>query len=364
MRYPLKSILSLSLIFIMLACNQSSVKTPKEQPLENRQLMLDQVASKVILPTLEALHLHTQSLAAKATSYCQNPTPLAFEALGQAWFKATESWSKVDMFAFGPLMEERLDGYLGYWPVRADRVEAYLAKGDFSKETLRTQGVLVRGLYVAEYLIFAGDTLQTATDERDHRCQLLESVTLVAAEDASRALTLWKDSYYLNLVQAGQANSTFRRQHEALSLMLNELFHSLLNLESKRIAMPMGKRHEGTPQPESQESPFAEQSLPLMLASLQATRELLFAGPTQQTYSLASELESLDQGLYQDVLNQLNHTEELLKKIPSPYTNALLQKAPEVEEAFLAIKELHRLLIVDVANRFNVTPTFSDNDGD
>ena len=64
------------------------------------------------------------------------------------------------------------------------------------------------------------------------------------------------------------------------------------------------------------------------------------------------------------MLEALDAAQRAVDEIPRPFRTALLERSPEVQRAYDAVKTLQRLLATEVVAVLGATLKFNDNDGD
>jgi predicted lipoprotein len=129
--------------------------------------------TEVIRPSYAALAAATGSLDDKVAALCKQPSAAALQAAKDAFAGAVDAWSKVEIFRFGPIVQDRRYERLFYWPdpkgIGLRQVQDALAKRDEDLTLpyeLSAKSVALQGLPALEYLLY-GDGAEALT-ETDH----------------------------------------------------------------------------------------------------------------------------------------------------------------------------------------------------
>ena len=153
--------------------------------------------TEVIRPGYAALTAATGILKDKAAALCAEPSAAALKETKDAFAATVESWSKVEIFRFGPVNKDHRYERLFYWPdpkgIGLRQVKAALAKKDETvtlADTLVGKSVALQGLPALEYLLYGdgAETLTSGDPEVGFRCSFASSVATALGErlDAER----------------------------------------------------------------------------------------------------------------------------------------------------------------------------------
>lgn len=360
-----------SVIGLMVACRYSSSSESSPVPVE-RQQTLRLFADQVIVPAIDQFSIQARQFSEQAETFCEAPDASQLTRLREQWRELSQRWATVEIMNLGPLKDQRFVSRINFWPIRSERITAFLAAGALDPESVEAGGALVRGLPVLEYLLFAPteEPPSPASFSGDHAdaCTYLRSVAIVLAKDGQSLQAAWSpsgDNFRQNLLDAGKADSKYDKQKEAFDELVNAIYQATLLVESAKLARPLGKRTQGVAKPEEVESPFARNSLARVKANIAAIGFAL-RGTEQEPveHSVAALLLAKDATVWEDIAQILQDIESTIDAVPGDLYTAVELHPDRVELVFDKIKQLSYLLGADVAGVLGVTPTFGDNDGD
>jgi predicted lipoprotein len=152
----------------------------------------------------------------------------------------------------------------------------------------------------------------------------------------------------------------------AIDAVMNQAVFLAELVTSTRLGKPLGNDSGGTPQPDLQESPWADSSVADMQNTLTGIQNAYFgtlngkAGPK----GLSLIVTQRSPGTDTHVKDALKQAMKAVDAIPLPYANALSEHRDEVETAYEAVRDLKRVLATEVVTLLGAVLKFNDNDGD
>ena len=338
----------------------------------DRKELLTLYVDAVIVPQYKSLTDAMNTLKTKTTELCTNPNDSNLASVKNAWQDGKIAWIRTEGHNFGPIADQRLDGVIHRWPLRVNDIDNFFNAGDLSLTALEKQGALTRGLPPFEYMLYGADgnlSIEAFTAGGD-RCIYLQSLTSDLVTNTTKVVSAWEaegDNYRDAFINAGTNTTSFSRQQQALELVINELIHTIRFMEDSKLASPMGKRNKGIAQPGDVESPYSKLSGTFLAANFSALRTLFLGGDSKQKNSIADEIATSNQALYEEILAAITAAETALTAAladDQTIKDIVSSDSAKLDPVFAAVKNLLRLFAADVAGHFAVTPTFSDNDGD
>lgn len=299
--------------------------------------------------------------------YAEESTPYRRESARDAWRSAMASWSKVELFQFGPLPSAvpsaGKDIYQGQnhrdriysWPAASRcRVEEQVISGKYAESGFDRVLISARGLLALEYLLFYdGDDSACATssstyaewnalsaDARAQKklayAQAVASNVLETARNLNDAWSADDGNFRAVFVSA----SGYPDESEAMNVLGWSLAYVDKELKDWKIGVPAG--HTATSPVSGPESPYAHAATDNWKANLRGFRAL-FQGCGANGAGLG----------FDDWLSTAGHA-TLADDIVSAWQNAqtkvdalgpLEQTAPtDLEAAYQAVRELAALL--------------------
>jgi predicted lipoprotein len=369
-------VLCFALVAPLLSCDGGDTMPPPVDDFD-RRAMLESLVDVVVIPTYRDFVTASEELESTAQSFCASPDATSLDAAQDAWWAARGAWKRADGWAFGPYADAplRLGPKIDFWPVRETNVSAVLVGVEpIDQAFLDGQGVAVKGLPVVEYLLFdpaGGDAAVLAAfgaPEGARRCEYVVALSADLVVRGQEMVTAWDPSagdYRSEVVDAGEGSVDFLTLHDAVSEMMNRLVFCIENIREMKLAEPQGKRSGGEPRPDSVESRYSDRSFDDILDNL-ASIEALYTGDYDGVDGVGYQdfLLARRPDLDAEVLARLDDAKRLIAAVGSPLRVAVVDDPVPVEEAFQAVKALHLLFGIEVAQALAVTITFNDTDAD
>ena len=203
----------------------------------DRKILLEDVGTNLIIPNLEKLQGSVQALSATASAFSQDPNEANLQALRQNWVQAATDFQHCSAFGFGPgsLPLGSFSSVLGAFPVDEAQVEQNIGDPNFSLASTFDRDV--RGLFVAEYLIYGNG--QTNTEIIAGFSQERKDYLLLIVEELESTLNTmvseWNDSYLQEFI-ANDGTSA----GSSVSLLYNAFVSDYENLKNFKIELPAG----------------------------------------------------------------------------------------------------------------------------
>ncbi|HEY0469339.1 MAG TPA: imelysin family protein [Polyangiaceae bacterium] len=332
--------------------------------------LLATLSEQVILPEHQAFAARADALGSSVQALVDNPTPDTLAAAQSAWRAARKAYRVLDALHFGPgytlHVTERIDAA----PVEPADIEALASGGsDITDATIAKAGGHQKGFLGLEYLLFAdaaadpGNPAPALADDdvADRRRALALAMAHEIAKSAHQLDDAWEPgagSYVQQLETAGSGSSQYSSQRAAVDDMVGGVAYALELLVGVRLAMPLGRKSGGTPDPSLDPTLRSDSAVADMQATL-AGIEALYDG---EGFSAVIRGKSVK--LDQTVLGNLNDIEAALAAIPAPFGDAVVSETPLVRAAFDISSGFKKTWNTDVSSALGATLKPSDNDGD
>lgn len=335
---------------------------------EPRRELLESWGNYVILPGYRDVETAARALDERAKAFCAAPSADALASVQDAWWKARAPWKRSEVFAFGPYRELpwRLGPRIDSWPARAESIDEVLAASD----PIRGDGLgtFQKGLPAIEYLIYEPSAgVLGAYQATPRRCEYLTAITSDLVEGARAMVHAWDpagEDYLGELTRAGSGSQAFSSLQLALGEVVNRMAFTLENIRAEKLNRPLGRKADGTPQPDTAESRFSGRSLEDIRDNLRGI-ELVYFGtgePGSQGLNVLLRDRSID--FDADFRAKMDASRAALDAITKPLTLAVVDEPGAVSTANERLRDLQRLVQVDILNTLSLTPSFNDNDGD
>ena len=334
----------------------------------DRTAMLTEIAEAHVLPTLAQLETAMEGLETAATDFVQQPNMTHLETTQNAWRRAMEYWSEVEMLYFGPGRENYLYIQLDNTPTDPFYIERVIQDTTLiDSAAIQTRSSYTKGLGAIEYLLFEGNTgaanllpqYQTAPDRLRRQAYLLSTIqyTKGLVQTLHHGWRPEGDNYAQTLSQATDDGTT-----GGLSRYSNAIIHISQTMARKKIGKPLGKESP-TIDPSLVESPYAAHTYAIIAHNLagiaaifgQLEEQRLGAFLTHQTGSPTAT---------ERILDQLEITQQLLEQRTASLQQDLQTDPTAVEALYQAHKTLHELIRSELSMAFSITVLTNPDDGD
>lgn len=237
--------------------------------------LLTGLSTKVFLPSIEQFIQDTSALTADIGEYCDSveasssTSTLAIEQLTAAqnsWRSTMDTWQKIEVMQVGPLIENdyNLRNVIYSWPLvnycAVDQDIGHNEVGQFNGEdydiSRRTSNR--KGLTTIEYLLFndslshscskdslapAGWNERPAEERIQARCEFAIEVANDLTQNATLLHTNWTETssgFQAQLVNAGQASSSFATPHKAINAITDAMFYIDTITKDSKLGAPIG----------------------------------------------------------------------------------------------------------------------------
>ncbi|WP_428268346.1 imelysin family protein [Haliangium sp.] len=379
---PSRVVVALTAAVLAAAC-ASSESPPQQQDAAaspDPQAVLRDLGEIVIVPTLSEFHVSAQALTTATRALCEAPDADRLTAARDAWRAARSPWKRSEAFAFGPVVDLRIDSAVDFWPIRLSSVQAELALDTpVPEDYVATLGDTLKGMPVMEYILFdttdgGGDEAllarltQADSTEGSRTCDYLVALAVDVELRAKYLYEAWdagSGDFVGELARAGEDSTVYPERAMAISAVVNAFVQLVQQVEGDKLAAPLGLRDGGVPQPQAAETWRSDNSRQDILDNLAGVRSMYtttYGGSSGASFQGA--VAAIDPALNASILAQFDAAEAAVGAITVPLDQAVADTPNDVDTAFQASKELLRLMAVDMVNTLGVTLSFSDNDGD
>lgn len=360
---------------IIIAC--SSKDSPDPSTSSDRVAMLTNLGNNVIVPSFEAFSTSSQSLAKAASDYAadtKNETKLT--ALQTAWIATATSWKTASLFTQGPIENDFLSSGIYFTSTNYTGIEKAITQTATTIDNayIESLGATLKGIPAIEYMLFSttGNTAviggYTGVNGAA-RAAYLKALTANLQNQAANVVAKWKSDggNYVKTFIAADGNDI----NSSLGILSNKMIDLIYTIKDERIGAPLGKRNNGTPQPDLVDAKFSKASLTLMKAELQSL-ENAFTGKSLSGSDGSGIDDILDAAgaksgdvlLSKKIKDQFAVVKAKLDLITVPLSTAVTTQQAAVSSAYDEVKRLQVMMEVDMINNLGVLLTFSDNDGD
>lgn len=202
-----------------------------------------------IIPGYERIVQEAELQVLAMRALCTSPDQKRLEQ-AQAQFAAlVQSWSRVDILRFGPVLEQdRLERIL-FWPDRKGaglrQVQRALAEKDNSVltlESLQAKSVAMQGLGALEFVLFGTGAQELTMDQGAFRCGYGQTIGEAIVDVADQLVDAWlsPNGIAAHLTAPDQSYADYRLQSEVLSELMGIWIHGSELMRETRIAPVLG----------------------------------------------------------------------------------------------------------------------------
>lgn len=335
-----------------------------------RRIVAGELTAEIIVPTYDEVVERTSELATATHAFVASPDAGTLAALQAAWRAARVPWKQTDAFRFGPQAMQSLATAIDQVPVDPPKIDAELA-GTATLDTAYIGGLGAnkKGFHTIEYFTFgADDAAVLALLTSDALAPRRRDYLLACADHLAATAVQLRDAwvgYAAQLADPGADNASFPTIKASIDALVNESVFQAEVIADARIGKPMGTATGGTPQPALQESAPSDNSIADMTATLIGIRNIYFGTRTGEPgKGIGGLVIAANPATDRDVRAALATAFTAVEQIPRPYTQALVDRRPEVMAAYTALQDLQRVLATEVIATLGATLKFNDNDGD
>ena len=209
----------------------------------------------VIRPGYAELAKSADALSGRIAALCATPSAPALAAAKEAFATTVAAWSKIEIYRFGPIIQDQRYERIFYWPdpkgLGLRQVQTVLKAKDATvtdPDQLAAKSVALQGLPALEYLLYGdgADTLTQGGGDGAFRCGFAASVATNVDRVSRNVGEGWREGAayakaFLGPVPAGPL------YHSAKEVTL-ELFKSFTTgielVRDQKLAKPLGENPE------------------------------------------------------------------------------------------------------------------------
>lgn len=357
------------LALVALACSPVSLGDG------DKRVVVRQIASEVVVPTLQDLVEASEDLSGSCNELSSDPSAEALAATQQAWRDARGYWKRTSAYGFGPAMQLRTEAAIDQFPVDPTLIELEIA-GDagVSVAYIDELGANRKGFHAMEHLLFheqgnaAALTLLSDDPDAARRMLLLNALAQHLELQVTELYDGWtagRDNYVDVVSDPGEGNDEYPTVKKVVDTLVNECVFLSEVIADTRLGKPLGVANAGEPQPELEESALSDNSLQDITESLRSIRDVYLGtrnGKAGNGITLLVQQRS--PATNRAVQEALDDALDAVADVPQPFSEAIVEHRQAVQRAYDAVKVLKRVLGTEVVGALGAALKFNDNDGD
>jgi uncharacterized iron-regulated protein len=267
------------------------------------------------------------------------------------WKLARDPWESNENFAFGPVVNDGIDGNTDDWPFDRIAFDAILSSSQTLDQAYASQMTTsTKGFHAIEYLIFGADGTKTANGFSQRELQMLDLLTADLTGQANHLVLRWtpgtSDSFYDAFVSAGAGSLLYPTTQSALGDVLGSMVDITNELPNNKIQIPLLLQSSVY-----LESWFSDYSYYDYLNNIKGVYSVYLGqyGSTTAQKNLSSLVAGANPSVNEKVVTQFKLCLALLELIqPTSMNQAILTRQNQLKELITELQKLNRFLDEDV----------------
>ncbi|HEY3664916.1 MAG TPA: imelysin family protein, partial [Polyangiaceae bacterium] len=362
---PLSCVAVLCVCAGLLACGNTGA------PPQNYGISLQYLTEQVILPEHQDFATKSDALVVTVQALADNADADSLTAAQGAWRDARAAFRVLDSLQIGPGRTLHVADRIDVSPVDAAGIEAIVTgTAAVDDHAVAIAGGKKKGFLGLEYLLFSdptgpADTQAPALADDDAAARRRALALSIADEIKSSAHQLdlaWEPSggnYAQQIELAGAGGTVYATQRAAVDdLVGGGVAGALEVIVGVRLALPLGLKVGGTPDPTADPTSRSDSAVADMQATLAGVAALY------QGDGFSAVVKGKNAKLDAGVLKEISDFQAALSAIPAPFADALVNDTQKVEDAYEAGKALKATWNTDVSSALGATLKPADIDGD
>lgn len=325
--------------------------------------LLQQVSDNVAVPAHRLAADKADALVATLRTLEATPSAASLQAAQDAWREARAAYRHLDAYTFGPMPALAIDARVDVSPADPAGIEEAVNGTDTLDATFVGRlGGKKKGYLAVEYLLFKGPggDLLASFSVGGRRGVLTRALGEELSASMHQLLDAWdpsKDGWSKQLVTAGK-DSKYASQRAAVDDLVGGGAYALELVVGIRLAMPLGRKSSGNPEPERDPTLASDSAVADLVASMEGVATL-YRDPGFSTL-VRPKVAALDDKVSQE----LDACTAKIRAIPRPFGASVVQNNAVVQEAFEACKALKLTWNTDLTSALGATVKPLDTDGD
>ena len=327
----------------------------------DRKALTTSLANNIIDHNLTTLVTKSEGFNACVETLKSSGAEADFEALKACWKDVAEHWQLSRFFMVKDLKYSTQEQALAYWPINQTKVDANVNLSTPITQTwVAGIGSNQKGIYTLERLIFSYTWADVTANSN-----ILNYISAIAKENIKAAKLLnstWTDTYKAKFIE-----NTDNFVTSTVPILTNRIIEYSEFAKNEKLGFALGLVKYTDVDPDKLESIYAQYSMELMLKNLDVVENVYLGGNQETMIGYDDYLLSFGQqgkALDTKIKAQMSKLKTQLTTVPKPaYTN-LTTGSVAYTQLYEDWKALIKLFKTEFITILDVTPTFSDGDGD
>ena len=333
----------------------------------DEEAVLESLTDLVIVPGYTKLAEESTSFRSSLEGLCSGLDGKSLESARQSWRDMGRVWMRSQSTWFGPVMDRRTVGLVGWPEVEPDRLESLLSdRPGLSDDDVRyTLSSSQRGLGAVEYLLF-GDGLERLSSD-SNRCEYLVTLGRVIEDETAAVLGEWtvkrdegKGSY--SGYFTGRASASLITKQAVADLVRTQVF-LLRTIVDMRLASALGLRESGQ---DLSAIPGGEgqNALADLRNQVLGIRDMYEGHDSEEGQGISDIVRGRSEETDEAMLDHFKATLAAIDAVEGPLIEAIVERPEQVRAVYDRLDELQVTLNTEVVSHLAVAVGFSDTDGD
>ncbi|MCT4665111.1 MAG: imelysin family protein [Flavobacteriales bacterium] len=296
-------------------------------------------------------------LSAKISEFKNQQNSQTLQGVKEAWKKQILSWQGIHFYLVQNLKYSLQSNEIAYWQIDTIKLVNNLNSGDFIDQAwVKTRGADQKGLFAMEFLLFNYE--ENSLPMPDIRLNYIQGISENIIKAIDQHQKVWEQEYQSKFLKATGTSVT-----ESVPVLANRLLEVVDQNKNQRLGFPLALVKYEQTDLSKLESIFAKYSIPIMEQNITLVEQVYLGG---KTTGFDDYLQSYgDQGkvLDEKIKKQIAVLKNQIKQVELPAYEFLLTDAA-YPKLYTEWKNLLILLKTEMLSILNITPTFSDTDGD
>lgn len=310
----------------------------------------------VIHSGFEQLELQTKQLHQDTVAYC-GKSSVSLGDLQSSYKRALNAWGYVQVYNWGPSIEEDLFPSLYYWPDKKNITGRQLnlvlnqeAPDLLDHDSFSTASIALTGFNTLEQLLFDKELITSST----YACELTEALTASIVSRVTRLNSAWSSQ-----LSRAQPNEVL-----TMAQVIEGVNEALLTAHQRKLNMVIGDRFEDR-RPRLGEAWRSRESLNLIHQNVNAIRDVLTTR-RDNAPSILDQIEAVDSEVAMDIVYQLTSLDRLLSTTSGSLYDSIDQPSYWRRLRLLegSLQALQLTIAGSLSQALGITFGFSSSDGD
>lgn len=327
----------------------------------DRELLTNSLADNLVDEYFVSFQTELSSFQTLVNALAISPSEQEFNNLQDNWKTLSVKWQGLKFFIVKDLKYTTKEHEIAYWPILPEKIDLTLTSTTpLSNSDIASMGSNQKGIFTLEYLLFNFSWSDFSSNPR-----IIEYVSHISENNKiafEELFTEWTSSY-----KGKYKGSLDNFVTSSIPITTNRLIEYAEFTKNEKLGYPLALSKYKTMDKFKLESIYAKYSLELISANITTIKSVYLGHLNEDRIGYDDFLISYGkQGVELDkkIKTQISLLENKLMTLSSPIFNNIPSNTINYIEFHTQLKALIKLLKVELLTILDITPTFSDGDGD